>query len=277
MKPRSLQPLMLLPRECLRLSFLDLTSPYGSFEPSVSFEANIRILHLESRMGNRPVVLIARLESNKSVYAIERQVDKLYTLCHLGAWVDLEELCDVAVVSCPALLREQPTLPAKPITSLPLTTPQISHTNKKRRIAIEAIQSMVKKPRSQSISTLSQPGEGSRPATPSQGGNILDGESVVGAQETPSAAISSSPPAVGPRIAPAQDQDEALAPNAEGIFDNIRNHYLEALYHSMVCANLYILALPLLTRSRGPWHISPKVRYPERGLLFIWIVIRPWR
>jgi DNA replication regulator SLD3 len=60
---------MLLPRNHLRLSFLDLSSPYGSFESSPSFEANIRILDLESRMGNRPVVLIARLESNKSIYA----------------------------------------------------------------------------------------------------------------------------------------------------------------------------------------------------------------
>lgn len=253
-KPRSLQPLMLLPRECLRLSFLDLTSPYGSFEPAVSFEANIRILNLESRMGNRPVVLIARLESNKSIYAIERQVDKLYTLCHLGAWVELEQLCDVAVVSCSALLREQPTLPAKPTTNIPLTTPQISHTNKKRRLAIEAIQSLVKKPRSRSISVLSQPGEGSRPATPIQGGNVLDGESVVGTREVPSAAISSSPPIAGPRTTPAQDEDEALAPNAEGIFDNIRNHYFEALYHSM--GSLAYFAKGPLSRARATFHLD---------------------
>ncbi|TGJ80491.1 hypothetical protein E0Z10_g8271 [Xylaria hypoxylon] len=255
-KPRSLQPLMLLPREHLRLSFLDLSSPYGSFESSTSFEANIRILELESRMGNRPIVLIARLESNRSVYAIERQTNSLYSLCHLSSWIDLEQICNLATVSCPALIHKQPTLPAEPTAHAPLTTPQLSHTNKKRRLAIEAIQSLVKKPtRSRSISALSQAGEVSRPPTPVQGGNAVDVGNVAIAQDVPSPSNSTTRPGVESQVDVAQGQDEALnIPTADGIFDNIRNHYFEALYHSM--GSLAYFAKGPLSRARAAFHID---------------------
>ncbi|KAI0868910.1 DNA replication regulator SLD3-domain-containing protein [Hypoxylon argillaceum] len=256
-KPRSLQPLMLLPREYLSLSFLDLSSPYGSFESSSSFEANIRILDLESRVGNRPVVLIARLESNRSVYAIERQPDALYTLCHLGSWIDLEQLCDLATASCPSLIRKQPALPTEPIAHVPLTTPQISHANKKRRLAIEAIQSLVKKPtRSRSISVLSQAGEGSRPPTPIQGrSDTIDAGSVAGVQDGLPPDIPGLGPDTQAQESLLQDQDEALnIPNAEGIFDNIRNHYFEALYHSM--GSLAYFAKGPLSRARAAFNLD---------------------
>ncbi|KAI0442987.1 DNA replication regulator SLD3-domain-containing protein [Xylaria telfairii] len=255
-KPRTLQPLMLLPREHLRLSFLDLSSPYGSFESSAAFEANIRILDLESRMGNRPVVLIARLESNRSVYVIERQANSLYTLCHLASWVDLEQLCSLATVSCLALIRKQPVVRSEPTTQVPLTTPQISHTNKKRRLAIEAIQSLVKKPaRSRSISVLSQVGEISRPPTPIQGDNVLSLKGEAVAQDMPASSASFSRPIVESQENLVPGQDEALvAPNAGAIFENIRNHYFEALYHSM--GSLAYFAKGPLSRARAAFHLD---------------------
>ncbi|KAI0454805.1 DNA replication regulator SLD3-domain-containing protein [Xylaria acuta] len=255
-KPRSLQPLMLLPRKHLRLSFLDLSSPYGSFESSAAFEANIRILDLESRMGNRPVVLIARLESNRTVYVIERQANALCTLCHLGSWVDLEQLCGLATVSCPALIRQQPALRSEPTTHVPLTTPQISHTNKKRRLAIEAIQSLVKKPaRSRSVSALSQAGGVSRPPTPIQGANALGSGGEAVAQDAPAPDASTPQPGVEPQVSLVQDQDQALAMlHAEGIFENIRNHYFEALYHSM--GSLAYFAKGPLSRARAAFRLD---------------------
>ncbi|GAP82985.1 putative DNA replication regulator Sld3 [Rosellinia necatrix] len=255
-KPRSLQPLMLLPRKYLRLSFLDLSSPYGSFQPSASFEANIRILDLESRMGNSPVVLIARLESNKSVYAVERQAKNLYTLCRLGAWVDLEQLCDMATVSCLPLIREQPAPPTEPITHVPLTTPQISHTNTKRRLAIEAIQSLVKKPaRPRSISALSQAGDISRPPTPIQESDTFDGGNTVMSQGVPGDSTHTPKPAVEPEEAPVQNQDDVLGVSSAGeIFINIRNHYFEALYHSM--GSLAYFAKGPLSRARAAFHLD---------------------
>ncbi|KAI1363976.1 DNA replication regulator SLD3-domain-containing protein [Xylaria arbuscula] len=255
-KPRSLQPLMLLPREHLRLSFLDLSSPYGSFESAASFEANIRILDLESRMGNRPVVLIARLESNKTVYAIERRTNALYSLCHLGSWVDLEQLCDVATVSCSALLRQQPLVPPAPVLQAALTTPQISHTNKKRRLAIEAIQSLVKKPtRSRSISVLSQAGEVSRPLTPLTKAGEPDTDYAVNPEVVPYPGVLTPVLDADTQIGLPQNQDEALdIPNAESIFDNIRSQYFEALYHSM--GSLAYFAKGPLSRARAAFHLD---------------------
>ncbi|KAI2624787.1 DNA replication regulator SLD3-domain-containing protein [Xylaria nigripes] len=259
-KPRSLQPLMLLPQEHLRLSYLALSSPYGSFEPSPIFESNIRILDLESRMGNRPVVLIARLETNQTVYAIERQANTLYTLCHLGSWVDLEQLGQLATVSCTALIRKQPPIPVSdPIAPAPLTTPQISHTNKKRRLAIETIQSLVKRPaRSRSFSLQSQLGGISRPSTPIQGANAPDSKNAV-LQDASSSVTPAVTPAVTPSTVPQldmiQDVDKFLdAPNAEGIFETIRNQYLEALYHSM--GSLAYFAKGPLSRARAAFQLD---------------------
>jgi DNA replication regulator SLD3 len=108
---------MLLPREHLSLSCMDLASPLGDLEYSRFYESNVRILDLESRMGARPVVLIARLESDKTVYALERKDDGLYSLCHLGSWVDLQSLSKHAAVvysklTSPRPVPHEPALPA---------------------------------------------------------------------------------------------------------------------------------------------------------------------
>ncbi|KAI3332336.1 DNA replication regulator SLD3-domain-containing protein [Xylariaceae sp. AK1471] len=259
-RPRSLQPLLLLPREHLRLSFLDLSSPYGSFESSLSFESNIRILDLESRMGNRPVVLIARLESNKSIYALERQENALYTLCHLGSWVDLEQLSHLATVSCASVIRKQTTFPTEPTASGSLTTPQISHANKKRRLAIEAIQSLVKKPTrsrsiSISISVPSQNEEVSRPPTPMQKSNGFISGTVAVAQDAPLSSTYILTSGMASQGGLMQDEGETLnMPNAEGIFDTIRNQYFEALYHSM--GSLAYFAKGPLSRARAAFHLD---------------------
>jgi len=246
---------MLVPREHIRLSFLDFASPFGSFESSQSFESNIRILDLESRMGTRPVVLIARLESNKSAYVIERQANSLYTLCHLGPWVDLEQLSDFASVSLTDLIRKNAALPTGPIAPASLTTPQISHANNKRRLAIEAIQSLVKKPaRSRSISVHSHNEDASKAPTPIQGSNGPDvsdtGNGGITKEVPPPGA--SDPVRGGSSQGGVVDvEEEALnTPSAEGIFNNIRNQYLEALYHSMVCSASGH-GVSLLTQRRG--------------------------
>ncbi|KAI1433303.1 DNA replication regulator SLD3-domain-containing protein [Xylaria sp. CBS 124048] len=256
-KPRSLQPLMLLPRECLRLSFLALSSPYGSFEPSPAFESTVRILDLESRMGNRPVVLIARLESNKTLYAIERQANAFYTLCHLGSWVDLDELCRLATVSSPTLIHKAPPIPGSdPIAAVPLTTPQISHTNKKRKLAIESIQSLVKRSaKSRAFSLGSQFNDGSRPPTPIQGSNTPDVGIVVVGPETPSIGNPALTPSAARQAGAVQDEDEALdTPNAEGILNSVRDQYFEALYHSM--GSLAYFAKGPLSRARAAFQFD---------------------
>jgi DNA replication regulator SLD3 len=216
---------MLLPRVHLPLSCLDLAAPLGEFEYARFYESNVKILDLESRMGSRPVVLIARLETNKTVFALERQDNGLYTLCKLGNWVNLEKISSCATVAYSKLIKPRPKISLEDGRPVPLETPQLHKENKKRRLAIEAIQSLVKRPtRSPSISQASQGAETTRPPTPVQAGPALpDASNVL----TP-AAIEAPSPSITPV------PDETSPPTANDIFDNVRNQYLEALYHSMV-------------------------------------------
>ncbi|KAI1136934.1 DNA replication regulator SLD3-domain-containing protein [Hypoxylon sp. FL0543] len=257
-KPRTLQPLMLLPREYLRLSFLDLSLPYGSFESSRSFESSIKILELEGRLESHPVVVIARLESDKTIYALERETNGLYTLCHVGSWVDLQELERLATVSLSQFIGKRSNTSVDTNTSHPLTTPHLHHETKKRRLAIEAIQSLVKKPtRSRSLSTASQiiPPECSptQPTTPGRD----DSESQLDtAHISQNAGPTKSHETQAQSQAPeASVMDDLLAtPTAEGIFDNIRNQYFESLYNSM--GSLAYFAKGPLSRARAAFHLD---------------------
>ncbi|KAI8963327.1 DNA replication regulator SLD3-domain-containing protein [Daldinia sp. FL1419] len=253
-KPRSLQPLMILPREHFRLSFLDLSSPYGSFESSRYFESKIKALELESRIGSRPVVLIARLESDKTLYALERQTNGLYTLCQFGSWVDLRELGQLATVSYTQLIEKRPNIPINPNASRPLTTPHLHHETKKRRLAIEAIQSLVKKPaRSRSVSTTSQLNPSARPLTPSQD---HDESQLDNVQVSLQSLFTEKPKSQTQSQAPTSYivNEQTATPTAEGIFDNIRNQYLESLYHSM--GSLAYFAKGPLSRARAAFHLD---------------------
>lgn len=186
-------------------------------------------------MGSRPIVLIARRESDKTLYVLERQNNGLYTLCHLGSWVDLVELEGLATASCPHLIQKQPNTSVESNAPLPLTTPQLHHDNKKRRLAIESLQLLVKKPRSRSMSTPSQLVSPTGMSIPNLD-NVKSQPTTTGAHQE----VSASKMLEGDtesQMAKAAELDELLAaPTAEGIFDNIRNQYLEFLYHSMVSA-----------------------------------------
>ncbi|KAI0177146.1 DNA replication regulator SLD3-domain-containing protein [Pestalotiopsis sp. NC0098] len=246
-KPRSLQPLMLLPREHLALSCLDLAAPCGEFEHARQYESTIKILDLESRLGNRPVVLIARMETNKTAYVLERQDGGLYSLCQLGNWVDLERLSAQATVAYSKLLKPR----SKPVdisNHEASTTPQLHHENKKRRLAMEAIQSLVKRPaRSMSVSLPPQQPythrgpsvsreESAAQTTMSSGSSKsqIEKDGVDQSNDAPT----SSAPLDGPSVQTAQD-----------IFENIRLQYFEALYHSM--GSLAYFAKGPLSRARA--------------------------
>lgn len=238
---------MILPREHLQLSFLDLSSPYGSFEFSRYFESKIKVLELESRIGSRPVVLIARLESDKTLYVLERQTDGLYSLCQFGSWVDLRELRRLATVSCIQLIEKRANTFINSNISYPLTTPHLHHETKKRRLAIEAIQSLVKKPaRSRSVSTTSQLIPPVRPLTPSQDND--ESQPDVGQISLESLFTEKSESQTQSQVPSAPTVGQLMTtPTAEGIFDNIRNQYLESLYHSMVgSSSIFSLASCLI-------------------------------
>ncbi|TAQ88486.1 hypothetical protein B7494_g3206 [Chlorociboria aeruginascens] len=228
-RPRSLQPLILLPRSQLRLSYIDIAPSNNILPQSRLFESHIKILELEERMGSQPTVLIARLDDGMTLYVVEREDRGLYVICQLGSWVNLQQLRAAAVASN----QELP----KPLGSgsgllymtgddaaAPLVTSESSKYTKKKRLAIEAIQSMVKRPPT-GILTESQPMLAD--PEPSQLQTDINGQTL---------------------------DDLASPPTAAEIFDNVRAQYFEALYLSK--ASLAYFAKGPLSRARAAFHLD---------------------
>ncbi|KUJ20411.1 uncharacterized protein LY89DRAFT_442789 [Mollisia scopiformis] len=228
-KQHTLQPLILLPRSRLPLSSLDIVASAKALSHSRLYEAHVKILELEERMGTQPMVLIARLDDARTLYAVERESLGLYVLCQLGSWVNLQELRAAAVAS----KQELPRVSEGPSTifqeaSLPTVTPEINKYNKKKRLAIEAIQSMVKRP----ISNTS-----------------------AESQSIPSESAPAFTSSAGERPDPAPILDDVVShPDAAEIFENVRTQYFEALYLSM--ASLAYFAKGPLSRARAAFHMD---------------------
>ncbi len=198
---------MLLPRSHLPLSSLDIAASAKALGQSRLFEAHVKILELEERMGNQPMVLIARLDDARTLYAVERDSRGLYVLCQLGSWVNLHELKAAAVASTQELPKTSES--ARNVLEealLPTITPEINKYNKKKRLAIEAIQSMVKRPTS----------------------NLLAEPQSIPPELVP--AIES--PAIEQDITGTVVDDLVAPPSAAEIFENVRTQYFEALYLS---------------------------------------------
>jgi DNA replication regulator SLD3 len=206
---------MLLPRSDLPLSALDIVASAKAHAQSRFYEAHVKILELEDRMGNQPMVLIARLDDARTLYAVERESHGLYVLCQLGSWVNIQQLRTAAVAWKHESSRTsdgQDNIIQEP--SLSTTVPEVKFS-KKKRLAIEAIQSLVKRPTS----------------------NLLaDPESI-----TPE----SIPPAIPiPEVQQCNSQsmvDETISPpTASEMFDTVRTQYFEALYLSKVSSLSHI-------------------------------------
>jgi DNA replication regulator SLD3 len=206
---------MLLPRAKLPLSSLDIVSSGRALGQSRLFETHVKILELEERMGSQPMVLIAQFDDPRTLCAVERESRGLYVLCQLGSWVNFQGLKAEAVVSKQDVQKMSETgFLGGAITqaAVPLATPESSKYSKKKRLAIEAIQSMVKRP-STSLATDSQ-------------------ESPV----EPAPATPQLPTEDG--VAPPLQEEAAAQLSAAEIFENVRNQYFEALYlskASLIC------------------------------------------
>jgi DNA replication regulator SLD3 len=206
---------MLLPRSKLPLSFLDLVPSANALPQSRLFETHVKILELEERMGNQPVVLIARFEDGRTLYAVEREARGLYVLCKLGSWVDMRQLKAAAVMS----KQEMPNETEKHFgrnsllqqkDALPSSTTESHKYDKKKRLAIEAIQSMVKRPSTTMSTELPQVESSTK----------LETEDLLSTLP-----ISTDSPGL---------VEAPVPPTGEEIFDNVRTQYLEALYLSKV-------------------------------------------
>ncbi|KAK0656353.1 DNA replication regulator SLD3-domain-containing protein [Cercophora newfieldiana] len=253
-KPHLLHPLMLLPRDNLPLSALDLSQPHGELSSSRLFDSKIKILDLEGRLGSN--VLLARSETSHAVYAIEREEGGLYVICKLGPWVDIEALSRKATVVCSERIRT--SKPPRIDTGVrPLITPAMHKDNKKRRLCIEEIQSMVRRRPTTSAGSQSRPSTPVIPATPASETFHSQSDRMTVPAIEPDVGPESAPTVTAPenetQVPAAADEVVAL-PTAEDIFQNIRTQYLEALYHSM--GSLAYFAKGPLSRARAAFHLD---------------------
>jgi DNA replication regulator SLD3 len=219
---------MIIPREHLSLSSLDFSTPQGQFHFSRLYESTIKILDLEARVGSRAVVLIARSETDDAAYALEREGNGRYTLCKLGSWVELGQLSKHATVAYGKLLR--PRRPSS-VTAAENSAAKAQETelpapreSKKRRLGLEALQSLIKRPKT-ADNTRSQAGEALSRQLSDEGGQ----------SETQPAEVTTKERAVSyTEVPPPESLETPARAIADNLFETIRNQYFEALYHSMV-------------------------------------------
>lgn len=256
---------MLLPRECLPLAHIDLADPHGELAPVRFFESRIRIMELEGRLGSN--TLIARSESSRIVYAIERHNNGYYVLCKLGSWVDMAELVEDSTVACSERLKPSK---APPVTSgcfePPLVTPHIYSESKRKRQAIEDLQSICKKrQRSQSVTSLATQHPLQHQSQPQLPQCHLptpvddDSRGDQPAAGPPSEQQPQTFPFQGEAQLPTSMEQTSNAildtqQTAGDIFNHIRAQYLETLYHSM--GSLAYFAKGPLSRARAAFNLN---------------------
>lgn len=239
---------MLLPRESLSLSSLDLATPLGEYPtgPGRFFESHIRILDLDGRLRQTPSVLLARSDLTRNVYAIERHQLGLYVVCKLGSWVSVEKLSKLAEACyAPRCTLAQESNTAD--TEAPVTSHQFHKESKRKRQAIEELQSMVRK-RQKSLAPESQETL-SQPAVQSQGP-----EQVVNT-ETQTVQATGGP----------LDPNPDAQVSAQAIFENIRSQYFESLYHSK--GSLAYFAKSTLSKARAAFHFDCDANLEMKDLL----------
>jgi hypothetical protein len=239
---------MVLPREHFQLSCIDFHATNIDLASYRFFESHVKILDLESRMGSGPVVLLARKESSRAVYALERQENGLYAVCRLGPWVDLDVLAGRASAVCQQRLH--PVVKSESqIQNGPsaITTPHIRKEEKSKRAAIEAIQSLVRKrPRSQSVSTMAESvkqetvSEAATPTETKLPSPTLQPEELAASlgelQNHPLLSTISTSTSI-----PMVIDEPTQPPTTEGIFDTLRTQYFDTLYKSMVRIFLFLV------------------------------------
>ncbi|CAK7228916.1 hypothetical protein SBRCBS47491_007071 [Sporothrix bragantina] len=228
--------------------------------------------------------------SASSIFAIERDEAGLYVLCKLGSWVDLEKLGQHATAVCQQRMPAAPTMLSSMKGQEPaLITPQVYKERGRKRLAIAELQSIVRRrpaasqltPEATAVASqvaISQ-GDGDDMPSPAleaieeafmnsqaqaetqEPGNYLparpSSQTVLqAATVTTKQTVLPTPPAsdATKRLSTEPTELVALPPTAEDIFQNIRNQYYEALYHSL--GSLAYFAKGPLSRARAAFHLD---------------------
>jgi hypothetical protein len=300
---------MVLPRAHLALSLLDLASPMAGL-PCVGtsrlVEAHVRALDLEKCFGG-PAVLIARSDATGAVYALDRHEGNLYAACRLGEWAVLEELRGRAVACSRRMSIGRKEVEGKRVgVDVDLgsgpETPAMHRAQKKKKVEIEAFQSLVKqRARSQSVCQAmalkaqeagqgQKEGEGEKDLkaieaancpeqgpdkaekTPAQDGEESgqqneDQDGVDARDRARSLAAASEPHDQAPLDQTQMPPPPQLAPTE--VLENIRTQYLDTLYKSMVGPSQPLPMMPMYVPTNSPLRARsrtlPRARSRVRG------------
>lgn len=257
------------------LASLDLSPPDNELPQTRFVESHVKILDLECRLGSAPSVVIARNDPKGTAYALERQQNGLYVMCKLGPWVELGDLARRATALCHERLAPPRSDRRETDSNVALTTPHLHRDHKKKRAAIEAIQNLVrKKSKSQTIDGCTNRSDdvdvdtqvSQLPSPEIKSDENMDMQDISNAQNVPAAC-----PSVETELPTASQQ------TADTIFDNIRTHYFEALYRSMVCLpSSYKVSTQFLTIRRAHWRTLLRAHCLEHDPPSIWISNPIW-
>lgn len=97
-KPATFKPVRVIGRSQLPLTFLDTTSD-ENFAANALFSAHIDVLEnkegRENDSKDAPKVLIARYDTKRTLYAIERVQAQVYSICRLASWLKEKDVADL--------------------------------------------------------------------------------------------------------------------------------------------------------------------------------------
>jgi len=116
-KPATFKPVRVIRRSQLPLTFLDTTAD-DNFAANSLFSAYIDVLEnddgLEKKELHVPKVLIARYDTKRTLYAMERVQARVYSVCRLASWLkekDVTELWDPSsLIAYPAILKSRESI-----------------------------------------------------------------------------------------------------------------------------------------------------------------------
>jgi DNA replication regulator SLD3 len=96
-KPSTFQPIRIISRSQLPLSFLDTAAEH--YSPNGLFTARLDVLEndetKQERGGDASKVLIARHETDRMLYAIEKVQACVYSICKLASWLKEEKITEL--------------------------------------------------------------------------------------------------------------------------------------------------------------------------------------
>jgi len=214
-KPFVFQPLRLLRRSQLPLSFLDLSSCRSALPLNRLFSATINILENGDESDQQcwldPFVLLSCLESNGSLYVVERVQDGLYALGKLASWVKVTTFDDLTPDKLNELIQRK--MGAAGMDTL---------DKRRKSTAIRGMVSSTDTERPAKRSKLSGP---PLPNTEKLMEKVTAGVESKTGSKTPKKKAKPTP-------VKESDTQGPLQLSSEVVFATLVKHYLEALYWS---------------------------------------------